>query len=148
MFFNTMANEIVVVVSPEPTSITDAYAMIKVLTTRYDEKHFHLLVNFVRSESEGLEVYRHLSMVTERFLNLSLGYLGFIPTDSHVQKAVQQQRAVTEVFPNCSASRSFRTLAEKIARLPVSSTPKGNLSLFWQSLMQKPIDRQREGVFP
>ena len=148
MFFNTMANEIVIVVSPEPTSITDAYAMIKVLTTRYAEKYFHLLVNFVRNESEGLEVYRHLSMVTERFLNLSIRYLGFIPLDDHVHRAVKHQRAVTELFPNCSASRSFLTLAEKIARLSVSSTPRGNLNLFWQSLMQKPVDQQGGGILP
>jgi flagellar biosynthesis protein FlhG len=148
MFFNTMAHEIVVVVSPEPTSVTDAYAMIKVLGTRYAAKYFHLLVNFVRNESEGLEVYRHLSTVTERFLNISIRYLGFIPVDSHVQMAVKQQRVVVELFPNCSASRSFLALAEKISRLSASSTPTGNLNLFWQSLMQKPIDQRREGILP
>ena len=148
MFFNTMANEIVVVVSPEPTSITDAYAMIKVLGTRYAEKYFHLLVNFAQTESEGLEVYRHLSMVTERFLNLSIRYLGFIPLDNHVQEAVKRQKPVTELFPNCSASKSFLTLAETIMHLPTSSMPRGNLSLLWQSLMREPIDQQREKIFP
>jgi flagellar biosynthesis protein FlhG len=148
MFFNTMANEIVVVVSPEPTAITDAYAMIKVLTTRYAEKYFHLLVNFVRSESEGLEVYRHLSMVTERFLNLSIRYLGFIPIDGHIQEAVRQQRAVAELFPNCSASRSFLALAEKITCLPGVFRLRGNLNLFWQALMQKPIEQEREEISP
>jgi flagellar biosynthesis protein FlhG len=145
-FFNTMANEIVVVASPEPTSITDAYAMIKVLSTRYHEKHFHLLVNFVRNESEGLEVYRQLSTVTERFLNLSICYLGFIPTDGHVQKAVKRQRAVAELFPNASASRSFLGLAEKIARLSVSSMPRGGLNLFWQSLLEQSMNRNQGGV--
>jgi flagellar biosynthesis protein FlhG len=148
MFFNTLANEIVVVVSPEPTSVTDAYAMIKVLGNRYAEKYFNLLVNFVRDEAEGLEVYRHLSMVTERFLNLSIRYLGFIPADVQVQKAVKRQRAVAELFPTCSASRSFLNLAEKIARLADSSKPTGNLNLFWRSLIQKPIDRDTKGVFP
>jgi len=138
MFFSTMANEIVVVASPEPTSITDAYATMKVLTTRYGEKYFYLLVNFVRDESEGLEVYRHLTMVTERFLNLSIRYLGFIPVDGHVQQAVKQQRAVAELYPNCLASRSFLAVAEKVARFSFSSTPRGNLNLFWQSLMQNP----------
>ncbi len=146
MFFNTMAHEIVVVASPEPTSITDAYAIIKVLSTRYAEKYFHLLVNFVRSESEGLEVYRQLSTVTERFLNLSIRYLGFVPIDVHIQKAVKQQRAVSELFPDCLASRSFLALAEKIANLSVSSTPRGNLNLFWQSLMEKPIEQHHEGI--
>jgi len=146
MFFNTMANEIVVVASPEPTSITDAYAIIKVLSTRYAEKYFHLLVNFVRSESEGLEVYRQLSTVTERFLNLSIRYLGFVPIDVHIQKAVKQQRAVSELFPDCLASRSFLALAEKIANLSVSSTPRGNLNLFWKALMEKPIEQHHEGI--
>jgi flagellar biosynthesis protein FlhG len=146
MFFNTMANEIVVVVSPEPTSITDAYAMIKILATRYGEKCFHLLVNFVGNEGEALEIYRHLSMVTERFLNLSIRFLGFIPVDVHVQRAVKEQRAVTELFPNCSASRSFLTLAERIADLAVSATPSGNLNLFWQSLMEQPIDQHGGGM--
>ncbi|MBW2123693.1 MAG: MinD/ParA family protein [Deltaproteobacteria bacterium] len=148
MFFNTMANEIVIIVSPEPTSITDAYAMIKILTTRYGEKYFHLLVNFVRDESEGLEVYRHLSMVTERFLNLSIRYLGFIPIDSHIQEAVRQQRAVAEIFPNCAAGRSFLALAKKVAGLSVPSTPRGNLNLFWQSLMGRPTDHRGEGILP
>lgn len=148
MFFNTLAHEIIVVVSPEPTSVTDAYAMIKVLGTRYGERYLHLLVNFARDESEGLEVYRHLSMVTERFLNLSIRYLGFIPVDPHVQKAVKQQKAVTELYPNCTASKRFLALAEQIARLSHSSTPKGSLSLFWQSLMEKPFDPERAGTFP
>jgi flagellar biosynthesis protein FlhG len=87
-------------------------------------------------------------MVTERFLNLSIRYLGFIPTDTHVEKAVRQQKAVAELFPNCSASKSFVALAEKISHLSTSSKPKGNLNLFWQSLMQKPIDQQPEGIFP
>ncbi len=146
MFFNTIANEIIVVASPEPTSITDAYAIIKVLSTRYAEKYFQLLVNFVRNESEGLEVYRQLSTVTERFLNLSIRYLGFIPIDAHVQSAVKRQRAVSELFPNCVASRSFLALAEKIVNLSVSMTPKGNLNLFWKSLMEKPIEGESEGI--
>jgi len=146
MFFSTMANEIVVVVSPEPTSITDAYATIKVLTTRYGEKYFHLLVNFARDEFEGLEVYRHLSMVTERFLNLSIRYLGFVPVDAHVQKAVKQQRAVAELYPDCFASRSFLTVAQEVARFSSSSIPRGNLTLFWQSLMEKPVDHREESV--
>ena len=145
MFFNTMANEIIVVVSPEPTSISAAYAIIKVLSTRYAEKSFYLLVNFVCSDAEGLEVYRQLSMVTERFLNLSIRFLGCIPIDAHVQEAVKQQRVVTQLYPSCSASQSFLTLAEKIVGIPVASTPRGNLNLFWQSLMQKSTDHQREG---
>jgi len=146
MFFSTMANEIVVIASPEPTSITDAYATMKVLTTRYGEKYFHLLVNFARDESEGLEVYRHLSMVTERFLNLSIRYLGFIPVDGHVQKAVKQQRAVAELYPDCFASKNFLAVAERIARFSMSSIPRGNLNLFWQSLMQKPEEKSGESM--
>ncbi|NIO03592.1 MAG: AAA family ATPase [Proteobacteria bacterium] len=146
MFFNTMANEIIISVSPEPTSITAAYAMIKVLAARYAGKCFHLLVNFVRGEEEGLEVYRQLSMLTEGSLNLSIHYLGSIPTDAHVQKAVKQQRVVTELYPSCPASRSFLSLAKKIIHLPVPSMPRGNLNLFWRSLLGKSIDHQEDTI--
>jgi flagellar biosynthesis protein FlhG len=147
MFFNTIANEIIVVVSPEPTSITDAYAIIKVLGTRYAEKYFHVLVNFVRDDSEGLEVYRHLSMVTDRFLNLSVRYLGCIPIDENVQRAVMRQGAVTELFPDSPATAGFLQMAEKVARLSPPSAIQGNLSLFWQSLMKNAMGEPQEGVF-
>ncbi|HMK50601.1 MAG TPA: MinD/ParA family protein, partial [Thermodesulfovibrionales bacterium] len=80
-FFCIASQEIVVVTTPEPTAITDAYALIKVLFTRYQEKQFKVLVNCVRDAEEGFEVFRSLSKVAERFLNISLDYMGFIPFD-------------------------------------------------------------------
>lgn len=148
MFFNSMANKVIVVVSPEPTSIAAAYAMIKVQATRYSEKCFYLLVNFARNEGEAMEVYRQLSMVADRFLNLSIRYLGYIPIDPHVKKAVRQQSVVTELYPDCLASRSFQELAEKIEHLPAPSMPRGNLNLYWHSLTEKHVDQKEEEILP
>ena len=87
-FFCATAQEIMVITSPEPTAITDAYALMKVLYTRYQEKKFRLLVNSVRSEEEGLQVFRKLALVAEKFLNISLDYVGHLPHDTSVPKAV------------------------------------------------------------
>jgi flagellar biosynthesis protein FlhG len=81
MYFNVAAQDIVVVVTPEPTSITDAYALMKVLSTKYDEKHFKVIMNNVTHATEAKDAFRRLNLVTERFLNISIDYLGFIPHD-------------------------------------------------------------------
>ncbi|NIA11266.1 MAG: AAA family ATPase [Nitrospiraceae bacterium] len=78
LYFNMVAKEIIVVVSPEPTSLTDAYALIKLLYQGYAARHFMLLVNMVTGSNEAKRVYRRLSNATDHFLNLSIGYLGYI----------------------------------------------------------------------
>jgi len=80
-YFNTAAQEILVVTTPEPTAITDAYALMKLLSSQYHEKHFNLIVNCVRSEDEALQVFRKLTMVADRYLDISIDYLGSIRTD-------------------------------------------------------------------
>ncbi|MEK7773404.1 MAG: MinD/ParA family protein, partial [Deltaproteobacteria bacterium] len=81
LFFNMSAQEIIVVVSPEPTSLTDAYALMKVLLHKHGERAFKLLVNNVRTKKEGVEVYRKISLVAERFLNISVDYIGCVLYD-------------------------------------------------------------------
>lgn len=132
-FFCVAAQEIVVVTSPEPTAITDAYALIKVLFTRYQEKEFRLLVNFAKSSEEGFEVFRRLSMAAEKFLNISLDYIGYIPFDNSVQKAVKEQRALVEIYPNSIASRKFAEIALKFS--DSNSKVKGTLQFFLGNLL-------------
>ena len=81
-FFCVASREIVIVTSPEPTALTDAYALIKVLFTRYQEKEFHVLVNSARNAADAKDVYRKLSVAADRFLNVSLDYLGYLPSTS------------------------------------------------------------------
>ncbi|MEA1897248.1 MAG: MinD/ParA family protein [Bacteroidota bacterium] len=114
MYFNMVAKEIVVVVSPEPTSLTDAYALIKLLYRGYATKRFMLLINMVSGSNEAKEVYRRLSNATDHFLNLSVEYLGYILRDKTVYEAVKQQSMLVELAPNSKASKCLFAVAEKL----------------------------------
>lgn len=137
IYFNLVAQDIIVVVSPEPTSITDAYALMKILSVRHNEKSFRLLVNLAKTPQEAKDVYRRLSIVADRFLNISIDYLGDIPLDDHLPLAVCQQKAAFELFPDSRASKAFMGLARQISELPMPESPKGNI----QFLQYKQIGR-------
>jgi flagellar biosynthesis protein FlhG len=138
VYFNLAARERIVLLTPEPTSLTDAYALIKVLSSRHDIKRFRILVNHCRDEKEGLAVFRKLSIVADRFLNsLSLDFLGHIPYDEKLPRAVRAQRLVGELHPNAPSSRMFGKLAAQIlAEAPEESTD-GNIKFFWQGLFDR-----------
>jgi len=133
-FFCTSSEEIVVITSPEPTAITDAYALIKVLFTRYQEKDFKIVVNAVKDQEEGLEVFRRLSLASERFLHISLSYLGSIPYDEAVRKAVMAQRSFVDLYPNSPASRSIIEMAERL--IEVDGRVKGGLQFFLRNILR------------
>ena len=136
MDFNATAQEIVVVVSPEPTSITDAYALMKVLSLKYSEKGCKLLVNMTTHPDEGREVFRQLHLVTDRFLDITSEYLGCILYDDKVTKGVKNQKIVSELYPDTQASRCFKDLARKIANMPPENLPQDGSNLFWRHLVQ------------
>ncbi|RMG75037.1 MAG: MinD/ParA family protein [Nitrospirae bacterium] len=134
-FFCIASQETLIVLTPEPTSLTDAYAMIKVLNTRYQEKEFRVLINQVKSSAEALEIFRRLHMVTDRYLNVSLDYMGFIPFDRALQRAVKSQRAVVIQSPHSQVSEAFSALADRIKGLN-SSSPKGGIQFFFDNLFE------------
>jgi len=134
LYFNVAAQEILVVVCPEPASITDAYALMKVLSLNHAQKNFCLLVNQAQSSAEGQDVFRQLSMVTDKFLKISLEYMGCILSDRNLVRSVRRQRVTSELFPQTEASRGFESLARKIcSRSPVSASQGSNF--FWQELL-------------
>ena len=141
MDFNVSAQEIIVVVSPEPTSITDAYALMKVLSLKYSEKRCKLLVNMVSSPREGQEIFRQLDVVTNRFLDINIDYLGCVLYDEKVTMGVRRQKLVSDLYPNSPASKSLTKLARKISRSSPVHQPKGNTNFFWHHLMQGNIAR-------
>ncbi|MFQ5353539.1 MAG: MinD/ParA family protein [Thermodesulfobacteriota bacterium] len=140
MFFNTAAHEIIVVVTPEPTSLTDAYGLMKVLMIKHGEKSFKLLVNSVHSEKEGKNIYSIVSLVASRFINVSLEYLGCIVQDARVSRAVINQRAFVEMFPETPASRCIKGISEKILSMPAATAPKGGMQLFWKNMLNTQVD--------
>lgn len=135
LFFAVAAQQIMVVATPDPTSITDAYALMKVLSHRFSERRFRLLVNMARNQAEGREVYRKIGLVADRFLNISIDYVGHIPDDDYVSMAVRRQRAVVEMFPQAPSSKEFYRLAGTVAAWTVPDGPKGTVQFFWRRLV-------------
>lgn len=129
-YFNVAAREILVVVSPEPTSITDVYALIKLLSTRYGERHFKVLVNMARDQKEAINVFEKLFNVSDRFLNISLDYMGCVLRDDLVGESVRRQKPVCQLYPNAKASRGFTALARKIMASGGENRLKGNIQFF------------------
>jgi len=136
LYFNTMAEEIIVILTPEPTSLTDAYAIIKVLSQKYGEKQFRVIVNMTRNERDARDVFQKLSMVSDRFLGVAIDYIGYISMDDYVPIAILEQKAVIESYPQARSSREMNNLAAKIIRWPKSSIPKGNIQLFWKRMFE------------
>ncbi len=135
LFFAAAAHETMVVVTPEPTALTDAYALVKVLSTRYAEQRFTVLVNMARGEFEARRTFTHLSRVAERFLHVSLRWAGWVPFDAEVPEAVRRQRAVVELAPRAPVSLAFEALAERLVNEPESVPPKGGLQFFFRRLL-------------
>ncbi len=134
--FVRAAQEVLVVVCDEPTSITDAYALIKLLNRDYHTARFRVLANMVHTEQEGRNMFAKLQTVTDRFLEVTLQYVGSIPYDETVRKAVQRQTAVLEAFPKSKAALSYRQLATKADAWPVLTTPRGHLEFFVERLVR------------
>jgi len=138
MYFNAMAHEVLIVVTPEPTSITDAYALMKVSSMKYSGKRFKILVNAAKNRQEAYQVFERLSMVTQRFLNLSLDLYGYVQFDPNVTKAIREQKAVLERFPQTQASKQFAQLATKIRDEALSYKRRGLAAgrVFWKGFLE------------
>jgi len=136
LYFNLAAQEKIVVVTPEPTSLTDAYALIKVLYTKYGERHFKVLTNSVKDENAGKAIFAKISKVADHFLDgISLDYLGSIPHDPSVSRAVIQQKPLVELFPNSPAAKAFMIVAQRIQKsLPYLN--HGTVKFFWKRLLK------------
>ncbi|WP_371921487.1 flagellar synthesis regulator FleN [Pseudomonas sp. C27(2019)] len=134
--FVQAAQEVVMVVCDEPTSITDAYALLKLLNRNHGMTRFRVLANMAHSPQEGRNLFNKLVKVTERFLDdVTLQYLGAVPYDEMVRKAVQKQRAVYDAYPRAKSSLAFKGMAQKIDSWPLPSTPRGHLEFFVERLV-------------
>lgn len=133
-FFCISAQTIIVVISPEPTALTDGYALIKVLFTKYQEKDFKILVNSVQDASEGLKVFKRLAVAAEKYLQVSLDYLGYISKDDSIPKAVRAQKSFLDIYPASAASRNLLSIAAKLKEEDLNPI-KGSLQLLFGNLI-------------
>jgi flagellar biosynthesis protein FlhG len=133
--FSRAAQDVIVVVCDEPASITDAYALIKVLSTDYKVSRFRILANMAIDEKEGRVLFSKISAVTDRFLNVTLDFMGTVPYDPFLRKAIQKQKSVIEVFPRSASAKALSGIAQKIVRWPVGKVPSGHLQFFIERLV-------------
>jgi flagellar biosynthesis protein FlhG len=134
--FSRAAQEQIVVVCDEPASITDAYAIIKLLNREYGVSRFRILANMVKSVQEGRDLYNKMCRVTDQYLDVMLNYMGSIPYDEQLRKAVKSQKPVVEAYPRSRVAQAFKNLAKKADNWPVPSGVSGDLQFFVERLIQ------------
>jgi flagellar biosynthesis protein FlhG len=136
--FCQSAQQVLVVLRDEPASLTDTYALIKVLSRSHGVRSFRVLANMTRAVGQGEAVFRRLQRVTDRYLTVSLDFVGEVPEDGALHKAIQAQRAVVDLFPGSPAAQAFRRLAQTVTRWPLPLGPSGRLEFFFERLLQRP----------
>jgi flagellar biosynthesis protein FlhG len=136
--FSQAAQHVLVVVTDEPASITDAYALIKVLSRDHRVTRFRIVANMSRASGEGETLFKKLERVTSRFLDVILEYAGEIPDDEHMRRAIRSQRPVLDAHPASPAARAFKKLAAAADTWPVPAGPRGNLEFFVERLVRRP----------
>jgi flagellar biosynthesis protein FlhG len=137
LFFAGAAQEALLVISPEPTSLTDAYAAVKVLSQQAGVDLFSVVVNPVPTEAHGRDVYGKLTRVTERFLTARVAFLGHVPRDENLQRALMAQRPVVELFPRSPCSRALQDLSKRLLERPPPASLQGGLKFLWQRLQRE-----------
>ena len=136
LYFNSAAEQIIVVINPEPTSITDAYALIKILSQRSGRRKFGVVVNRAAAGTDGRSTFKQLAQATDKFLNVQLTMLGSLADDSSVPEAVRSQRPYLQLFPSSKVSMDMRRLAEKIDSDKSERGLNGGLQFFFRSILE------------
>jgi flagellar biosynthesis protein FlhG len=137
--FTRAAQEVIVVVCDEPASITDAYALIKVLNREHQVTRFQVLANMVANNIEGQALFSKMAAVCDRFLDVSLQYLGSIPQDDYLRSAVQAQKPVVSSYPSSRSARRFKEIALAADNADRTVKPRGGLEFFLERLVGREV---------
>lgn len=133
--FSQASQEVIVVVTNDPSSLTDAYALIKVLNRDHGVKRIHVLANMIHSGNEARDIFENLRRVAERFLDVTLDFMGMVPYDDWLKRAVRRQRSVVDAYPNCASSHAFKALSRKVQGWGLPAGARGNLEFFVERLV-------------
>jgi flagellar biosynthesis protein FlhG len=135
LYFCKAAGEVILVTSPEPTAVTDAYAVIKVLHQTENRANIRVLVNNVRRPKEAQDVFESLRKVSERFLGVALDYCGMVPADANVPRSVVRQKAFVQAFPATPASRAIEDLALTVVSWDGGERGVVGMRGFWERVV-------------
>ncbi len=135
--FVSLADDVLIICSPEPTSITDAYAIIKsVILSSMKKQNLQIIINRVQSSMEGRKVAERLTSICHKFLNYNLESLGFIYEDDHVGKAVRKQKPFYTLYPNSKASACLNFLVSKLLSQKLPDYGTRNLHTFLKTIFR------------
>ncbi len=133
--FTRAAQEILLVVCDEPTSLTDCYALMKLLSRDHGVFKFKVVANMVRTANEGQQLFSKLTKVTDRFLDVSSELVAVIPFDENMRKSVRQQKVIVEAYPQSPAAIAYKDLAHKLSEWPTKKHASGHLEFFIEQLI-------------
>lgn len=137
--FILFSDTMVLITTTEPTAITDAYAMVKLISAERPDIDIQILVNFVKNEREAVEVYERLSSVINHFLKIETNYLGYFPQDESVRHAVHLQKPLVQAFPKSPVSNQLKLITRKLMQL--KTPPMEKSGGFFRNL----FNRQQTG---
>jgi flagellar biosynthesis protein FlhG len=123
------------VITPDPASFTDAYALIKILSLKFKVNHFSIICNQVGSQEEGLSLYKRFHDVVNKFLLVGLEYLGAIPQDENLRKATQMQRLILRQDASSLSALAIRRMADQIDSSSRHIDSGGGMQLFWDQVV-------------
>ena len=132
--FAAMTQVRVVVVTPEPTSLTDSYALMKVLATQHNVKDFYIIVNQAEDKAEETHTYNRIATACERFLGFTPQFLGGIRQDRMVPESVRMQKPLLQHAPNCNAAKDIFSIAVKMQKIRNNMLDEISDSIFTQNI--------------
>ena len=139
MSFARAAQEVLVVVCDEPASLADAYALIKLLSTRHGVSRFRVLSNMVRRARDGRELFGKLLAACDQYLDVVLEFAGTVPFDEYLRKSVQRRESVVEAYPRSPAAYALRQLAAQVEQWPRVRGASGHLEFFFERMLQPSV---------
>ncbi len=134
-YWATSSSEVIMVVTPEPTSLADCYASIKILAQTTNETSFKLIVNMVQNEQEGKRIYEKISLLAEDYLGVRIEYLGAIPFDDSVRNSVRERVPYVQRYPFSPASQGMREISRQIITQGNVGKIKGTMQFFWRRMV-------------
>lgn len=135
LYLNAAADLISIVITPDPSSLTDAYSLIKVLNQQHKENRFSIICNQVRDEADGIGLYSRFSDVVTRFLSVGLDFWGSIPQDELLRKSNHLQRLILKQDSSNQAARGLQTISQSLQRAQEQNTTLESSPLFWEQVI-------------
>ena len=148
IFFIGATQEALLVVNPEPTCLTDAYAILKVLSLQSGVRYFNIVVNCSPNEQAARDIFEKLSKVAARFLDVRLKYTGWVPRDENMHRAVMAQRPIVESFPHSPASKALAQTAHTLFSEAPAVSLDGGMKLLWSRLFRDANSQRAAAMSP